>query len=58
MPERRHGGGIVSSTLGDAYRLPRVIGETMECLDILIALRKDSESHATGKRYIYRRGLS
>lgn len=28
---------------------PRAIGETMERLDVLIALRKASESHTTGK---------
>ena len=58
MPIRRHGGGVVSSILGDAYCLPRVIGETMECLDVLIALRKASESHATGKRDINWKGLN
>ena len=32
-----------------ANRLCRAIGETMERLDVLIALRKASESHTTGK---------
>lgn len=34
----------------NAEKEARVIGETMECLDVLIALRKASESHATDKR--------
>ena len=37
------------SALDDAYRHSRAIGETMERLDVLIALRKASESQATGK---------
>jgi len=49
MPKRRHGGGKSSPTLNNADRPSRAIGETMERLDVLIALRKASESHATGK---------
>jgi len=37
------------SALDDAYRPSRAIGETMERLDVLIALRRASESQATGK---------
>lgn len=49
MPRRRRGGGIVSSITGDAHRFSRAIGEAMERLDVLIALRKASESQVTGK---------
>jgi hypothetical protein len=42
-------GGKCSRALNDANRSFRAIGETMERLDVLIALRKASESHATGK---------
>ena len=41
--------GTYLSVPDDAYRPFRAIGETMERLDVLIALRKASESHATGK---------
>lgn len=35
----------------DSYlHLSRAIGETMERLDVLIALRKASESHIIGKK--------
>lgn len=50
MPKRKHGeGGKSSPALNDAHRSSRAIGETMERLDVLIALRKASESHPTGK---------
>lgn len=38
-----------TAALHGAYHPSRAIGETMERLDVLIALRKASESHATGK---------
>ena len=49
MPKRRHGGGKCSPALNNANLPSRAIGETMERLDVLIALRKASETHATGK---------
>ena len=45
--EKRHGGGRYSHALNN--RPFRAIGETMQRSDVLIALRKASESRAAGK---------
>ena len=50
MLRRRQRRVITPPTLDNTHRLSREIGEAMERLGVLIALRKASESHTTGKK--------